>query len=220
MDEEPAVIRSPDISEPIRHGPWLMVPFDWSGRREPPKGGDPLRVTGITVEAQVAAATAGVAGASDAWPADVWPAAEWFQTWDAAEARRRIPNWRDPVLPAGWTLSEAQMGTMNSPRIGYKAEYGTARGGTLMLYVLQVEKLPVYQWASAGTRLVTDLRIIDGHAALVRGSPPGPRHDPRAVPKIEIFDNETNTKYVVFLFVGTTGEAVEIARSLYRTPSP
>ena len=217
VDEEPAVIQSPRIASPVRHGLWLMVPTDWSGRREPAKGGDPLRATGNAIEAQAAT----VAGASDTG------ASPWFETSDASEARRRIPNWRDPALPAGWRLRRAEVGTGDAPPRGYMAEYEDAQGYlVLMIYVVQVQRLPVYQWAVRGsddnrlvTRLVTELLVIDGHAGLVSYSPPGPHHNPYADHRVQIYDEPAGVKYWMLFNWGTLRDAIEIARSMYRTPS-
>ena len=221
VDEEPPVIQSPDIATPVRHGPWLMVPTDWSGRREAEKGGDPLRATGNAIEAQAAVSAriqpGGASGASGASaPARV-------KTSDVAEARRLIPLWRDPDLPPGWRLYRAEMGTAYAPYRGYTADYQNAQGsGALVLDVVQEQQLPVYQWAVRGSsvRLVTELRIIDGHAGLVRYSPPGHRHDPYADYKVQIYDAASGIKYWIIADTETSSEAVDIARSLYQTPTP
>ena len=104
------------------------------------------------------------------------------------------------------------------------AEYENARGyRVLVIYVVPVQGLPVYQWAVRGSdnnHLVTELRVIDGHAGLVRYSPPGPRYDPYVDHKVQIFDETTGVKYWMLVESGTLHDAIEIARGMYRTPSP
>ena len=83
----------PSLAAPIRHGPFQIVPEGWEG----PVEEDPFRP----------------------WPGNSY--ANPVATADLAEARR-LPRWRDPTLPAGWTLLLASSGDPSSdPPYGYCA---------------------------------------------------------------------------------------------------
>ena len=217
-------IPSPALISPVRHGQYLLIPTAWDGPMAPgEKGDDPLRLTGILVEPQVDVAPPPDYRAS----VDAMSPTERVrvETSDPAEARRLIPLWRDPVLPEGWTLRRAEVGTPDAPFYGYMAQYVDERGyPALLLYVSYPDRRPDYRWVTSASNSVStyEVRTVDGHAALVRYSPPGPLHNRYKATKVQIFDETTGIKYWLLgqhqsLSGANVDATIEIARSLYRT---
>ena len=224
----PDAIQSPALTSPVRHGQYLLIPTPaWDGPMAPgEKGDDPLRLTGILIEPQV----------------DVAPPPDYrasihavtptervrVETSDPAEARRLIPLWRDPVLPEGWTLRRAEVGTPDAPFYGYMAEYNDERGHlALLVYVSYPDRRPDYRWVNSASDAEStyELRTVDGHAALVTYSPPGPRHYRYDSTKVQIFDETTGIKYWLLgqdqsLSGANVDATIEIARSLFESPNP
>ena len=89
--DAPSVIRPSDVAAPVRHGPFLLHPPDWTGALEAP--------------VPLPGAAAGGAQAADAS----------FYTTDIAVARGH-PLWREPTLPAGWRFGSAGAGGGGLPR--------------------------------------------------------------------------------------------------------
>ena len=215
----PDVIPAAGIASPLRHGSWLLIPTDWSGRREATgKDGDSLCATGNTVEPKIAVPAQGQVATGYSAPSRV-------ETSDIAEARRLIPLWRDPVLPTGWRLDRAEAGTDDSPVSGYSAWYVNARGyPAVWIRVFHADVQPLYKWAPRGgaSALVNEARSIDGHATLVEYSPPGPNHSRLALTKVQIFDAGMGVVYWLrgqdrSLQGSRIDPLIEIGRSLYRT---
>ena len=203
VDEAPpAVVRTSEIASPVRYGPYLLAPLGWTGDLEEPEWHGPP-------------ASAGGASAVTRSPL--------VDTDDLAEARRLLPYWRDPALPAGWTFSSAYAGTVYSPLIGYCAIYFNANGyygaeicvsykGTRPNYtpVLATDGSEVYEG-----------RMIDGRAARVRYGLPVPTRNNGLPIRVQIFDEDTGIEYEVFGYdPGLRGSNVDsviaIARSLLK----
>ena len=223
----PDAIQSPTLTSPVRHGQYLLIPTAWDGPMAPgEKGDDPLRLTGILVEPQVDVAPPPHYRAS----IDAMSPTErvLVETSDPAEARRLIPLWRDPVLPEGWTLRRAEVGTPDAPFYGYMAQYVDERGyPALLLYVSYPDRRPDYRWVTSASNSVStyEVRTVDGHAALVRYSPPGPLHNRYKATKVQIFDETTGIKYWLLgqhqsLSGANVDATIEIARSLFESPNP
>ena len=68
--------------------------------------------------------------------------------------------------------------------------------------------------------LVTELRMIDGHAALVRYSLIDSDGYPRVGHKVQIFDADAGIEYWVYTYAKTPRQALDIARSLLRGTAP
>ena len=136
---------------------------------------------------------------------------------------RQHPFWRDPELPAGWTLHSAAIGTEGID--GYEATYLDARGGFgVYLAVFRPWRWPYHLAAPGMARPWNNLwetRVIDGHPALVYYNPAGNRtHRTSAF----IYNRESGILYLVdgisFRIRGYPDAVIAIARSLYRTEAP
>ena len=220
----PDAIQSPTLTSPVRHGQYLLIPTAWEGPMATgDKGDDPLRLAATLVEPQVdVAPPAGYRPSIDATSPTERVRVE---TSDPAEARRLIPLWRDPVLPEGWTLQRAEVGTPDAPFYGYMAQYVDERGyPALLVYVSYPDRRPDYRWVTSASDAEStyEVRTVDGHTALVRYSPPGPLHNRYRATKVQIFDATTGIKYWLLgehhsLSGGNVDATIVIARSLYRT---
>ena len=169
---------------PVRHGPYLLVPRGWKGAIEQPAA--------VTVEMPPALGDSGASGSADKtgsqgatlplYPSGLWPSD------DAAEVHLH-PLWRNPVLPAGWAIWQAQ-----TARYGYEAEYANNRGyGAVEIRVRWLTETP-YKWTVMSSR-VRELRIIDGRQAMVVYDDDG-----WSVPgntKVSIYDRTSGIEYVV-----------------------
>ena len=89
------------LTVPIRHGPYQIVPEGWSGAAEEPEYHRPVDNT--------------------------WAPATYLENPDLAVART-FPYWREPTLPAGWTLRSLSRGGVLDPLYGYTAEYASTVG--------------------------------------------------------------------------------------------
>ena len=85
MDPPPVI--GPDITSPVRHGPYLLHPRGWEGELE--------EGTLVVVPAPGGIDSSATARFGDAAPQ--WPT-------DNPVVARRHPLWRDPDLPEGWWL--------------------------------------------------------------------------------------------------------------------
>ena len=210
----PDVIPATFIDAPLRHGPWLLTPHDWEGSLEEPV---PYRATES-------------AGASVA-PAASSPG---VYTTDIAAARG-FPLWREPALPAGWRFDHAEMGTIDSPADGYKTAYVNELGyfGTMIYVTRRAEwpyPVPMHDVTKKGS--IREARMIDGHWALVKYVPPVRLLDVNYRERIEGVSTEVRIFIepagIIYTVVGldrnfrggNVEPVIEIARSLYRTPSP
>ena len=201
------------VTSPVRHGPWLLVP--------------PAYWQSAVLESQVtypinAMGSAGGAQASSALVPDVMPTV----TSDIAVARR-LPLWREPVLPADWLFVSAEAGTDDAPLYGYTAYYRNGRNySAAVISVWYRAFRPDYIVPySNDSGIIYETRNIDGHPAIVLYSPMGPHHDRYISTLVCIFIEESGIEYRVLgrdrILKGSNIEGtIEIARSLYADPAP
>ena len=183
----------PSLAAPLRHGPYQIVPTGWRGVTEEPRSYLP----------------------------SAYSATNPTYTRDLAAARR-LPYWRDPDLPAGWTFAWATAGDVSGPTYGYWAVFASERGGygvTIEGYYADYRGHPEESsWLNARGALET--RIIAGRPATVAYSPPGPSHDDLFAVTVWIYDSSTEAEYMILGEVkslrGDNVDAViAIARSLF-----
>ena len=132
---------------------------------------------------------------------------------------RRHPFWRDPDLPAGWTLHSAATGAEGIN--GYKATYLDARGGFgIDVVVVQPRRWPYRIAAGTGAANIWETRIIDGHSAIVYYNPTGDRPHNTMV---YIFNRQSGIMYFVrgisFRIRESPDALITIARSLLPSES-
>ena len=185
----------PSLAAPIRHGPFQIVPEDWEG----PVEEDPFRP----------------------WPGNSY--ANPVTTADLAEARR-LPHWRDPTLPSGWTFSSASSGDPSyDPPYGYCAFWANDRGyrgvGICGGFHPSPDQ-PVESSWHGGQGGVVETRMIAGRPAFVVYSPAGPNHNRYYSIQVWIYDLATAAAYDVngydWTLTGNNVDAViAIARSLF-----
>ena len=195
----PPTITSPDITSPVRHGPYILYPRRWDGHFE--------RWVPI----------AAPAGARSPDGTLRWPSLDPAQ-------HRQHPLWRDPDLPLGWSLAHSQAQNGGGDEHGPLPVQVVARydepGGAEALWT----EVRLVDYRPAGRRgpsrpvagQVTELRIIDGHAALLSYDPGG---SPDSRTKVQIFHEETSIEYAVTAIHPSVNDleiAIAIARSLYR----
>ncbi len=192
-------IRSPDITEPLRHGPWLLIPPDWTGEVEE-QVRYPRRVSRSAI-------------AIPSLP---------FGTTNIAEARRMIPLWREPTVPTGFTFGSVSMGGITDPPgDGYSAWYINRRGDPAAeIRVFYKEWRPDYERATGpGKASIRETRMLDGLPTLLTYSPLGPNHSRIALVTVRIFDELSGIEYVVTGYDPVIGgnnveSVIAIARSL------
>ena len=209
VDEDaPAVIPASAITSPVRHGPYLVYPSGWTGALEAEAEYTPT-------PAPAAGGAGGASATAEATPDPV------IHTSDLADARRLMPYWRDPALPAGWALTGAESGTHDSPVHGYCARYRNAEGyyGVEICASYKAYRPERHSARQGNGEVVYEPRVIDGRAALVRYSPQGPAHDRLLNVIVRIFDAEAGVEYWVLgrdpsLRGGNPDAAIAIARSL------
>ena len=188
----PMVIPATVIDAPVRHGPWLLTPWDWDGAIEEPVAY--AAVSGDPVTARPEAYTTDIAVA------------------------RGFPRWREPAMPPGWRFSSATTGAHDAPVDGYRAIYVNAEGFfAATIYVARRTNWPlsvdVFDYGSS----IFETRIIDGRWALVFYDPPD--RPPGAATMAQIFDDKAGIVYTVYgsdmsLSGHNIGPAIEIARSM------
>ncbi len=210
-EDAPATVSTAEIASPVRYGPYLLAPRGWEGEIEQPALHVPSAASG--------------GGASGASGASARPGRSPFvYTQDLAEARRVLPLWRDPVLPAGWTFHGAEAGTVNSPYIGYCADYLEENGyfgATICV------RIPIYRPDYAPVLVANgseafEARMIGGYVARVRYSPQGAAYDRLLTIVVQIFDADTGIEYEVAghdpnLKGSNVDSVIAIARSLLPT---
>ena len=168
------------LTAPIRHGPYQLVPEGWTGSVEEPE-------------------TYSLPGDSYTNPA---------YTTDLAEARQ-LPYWRDPALPAGWTLKWVISGDVSGPAYGYWAEFATERGGsafTVFGYYADYRGHP-REASRRNGRGVYETRVIAGRPARVAYSPSGPNHSDLFPVTVWIYDPSTEAEYEILGGVKTSAGA-------------
>ena len=188
----------PTLTVPIRHGGAQILPRGWTG----------------VVEAEHI----------------VFPPAynpdPFFWT-DSLEEARRLPYWRDPVLPDGWRFGRA--GTPgDAVAYGYVAYFISDEGGTgLELIGRHANPLgwnrPAAWHPTNGSLFVTETRVIAGRPAWVQYSPPGPLHRVSGA-RLVVFDPATASQYLLDgknLGFGGAGvdRLIAIAASLFEPPN-
>ena len=157
----------------------------------------------------------GVSGADASSPSSIRP----LVTTDIAVARR-FPLWRDPALPEGWRLYEAQKGTASAPYPdGYVAFFVDEEGWGAVEIFLYHRTIRPYRLSAWHGEKIRETRIIDGHPALVEYAPDNQLFNTQ----VSIFNRATGLAYVVSgshssLSGRHIDRTIEIARSLYRTP--
>ena len=189
----PAILSHPDFTTAIRFGPFILYQPGWKGEYE---------------DSERTALQHGEPGEQRA--------GRIFST-DLATVRRH-PLWREPDLPDGWTLTSAEAGT--DGQYGYWAHYAPPGGGFGVNIVIgHRDYLPFSRYSSStGSARVQELRIIDGHPALVEYSPIG-----TTVPSpsyISIYHDATGIFYEAFGWAPSLRRAgadamIAIVRSLY-----
>ncbi len=185
-DEAPAPVRlavdSPSIETPVRHGPWLFVPSDWSGALELQE----------PIETPALPDASGASGAS------------------SDDTRHRL--WRDPDLPAGWSLQS----TWSWGRSGVSAYYQHGRGYlAARMWIVKAEYGPGYVKPLCCN--VYETLIIDGNPAAIWYSLEAPGQGSTLV---SILDRTTGITYSIDVMAPSVKHdvqaVIEMVRSLYR----
>ena len=190
----------PSLAAPLRHGPFQIAPEDWAGRVEE----DPFRP----------------------WPGNSYNNP--VRTAELAEARR-LPYWRDPTLPAGWTFSGASSGDPSfDPPHGYCAYWQNDRGyGGVEIcggFQSELDRPRKSSW-NGGRGGVIETRTIEGRSAVLDYSPLGPNHNRYLPTQVWVYDPIPGAVYYVrgldWTLNGSNVDAViAIARSLFTTAAP
>ena len=191
----PPNIQSPDITVPVRHGIWLLLPpaywnsLDWEG-------------TDGVYEERIP-----LPGSSQAAQPEV--------STDLAVVQQH-PLWRTPDLPDGWTLRWGGAGLEGID--GYHVIYSTPRGGIgVDIYVERPRWHPQKLLIdSPGGTSVFETRMIDGNLAIIQYNPTGENRYPIMV---AIFDESSGIAYTVVGIADILGSdlsaVINVARSLY-----
>ena len=193
----PPNLQSPDITVPVRHGIWLLLPpaywnsLDWEG------------TDGVYEERIPLPGSSHATGASQP---DV--------STDLAVVQQH-PLWRTPDLPDGWTLTWGGIGLEGID--GYHVIYRTPRGGIgVDIYVERPRWHPQKLLIESRGTSVFETRTIDGHFSIIQYSPTGENHYPIMV---AIFDESSGIAYTVVGNADTLGSdlsaVISVARSLY-----
>ena len=191
----PPNIQSPNITVPVRHGIWLLLPpaywnsLDWEG-------------TDGVYEERIP-----LPGSSQAAQPEV--------STDLAVVQQH-PLWRTPDLPDGWTLRWGGAGLEGID--GYHVIYSSPRGGIgVDIYVERPRWHPQKLLIdSPGGTSVFETRTIDGHFSIIQYSPTGENRYPIMV---AIFDESSGISYTVVGIADILGSdlsaVINVARSLY-----
>ena len=196
----PPPVTSPDITSPIRHGPFLLIPSGWAGELEARQAPTP----------PVAARNA--PGDLDD-PAPTWPST------DIAEIRRH-PLWSEPDVPEGWTRFYAEAGAdwialryQDRDRHGY-VEIQLSQGFPLPLYNRHIETSPY------GGR-IHEATEIDGRPATLWYTP---TNDSGLSVTVQVYDDARAVRYRVIAahwrLTRDYEAVIAIARSLYLDDGP
>ncbi len=202
----PPNIQSPDITVPVRHGPWLLVPpgshvLEEETYHLPP----PLAAAGVS-------------------PTCRTNCLDPIETNDITVAQQ-FPLWQEPELPAEWFFARGHIGSHASPVYGYRAAYSNAHGRTAVEILVGYVVDKPYQFpAYRGGGIISELRMIGGKAVWVRYSPAGPNHIDFASTIVDIHDDATGIGYIVFgydpsLYGDNVDGTISIARSLLPSES-
>ncbi len=183
---------NPSLTYPIRHGPWQLVPEDWSGAIEAVERGHPP------------------------WRSDRNP----LPTTTLFKARQ-MTYWRDPVVPLGWTLQQAERRSASPYWWGYQATYGTTTGLSAFTVSASTAFLSGDLTPMQCATVCYETRVIAGRPARVAYTPPGPFVPSVTLATVWVYDAEYEAEYVVRetehrFFGGRIREAIEVARSLFQ----
>ncbi len=190
----PPNIQSLDITVPVRHGIWLLLPpaywnrLDWEGTDGVYEERIPLPGSSQVAQPEVSTDLAVV---------------------------QQHPLWRTPDLPDGWTLTWGGIGLEGID--GYHVIYRTPRGGIgVDIYVERPRWHPQDMLIDSRGTSVFETRIIDGHFSIIQYSPTGENRYPIMV---AIFDESSGIAYTVVGIADTLGSdlsaVISVARSLY-----
>ena len=138
------------------------------------------------------------------------------------------PFWRPANVPEGWSLAGVTWGNETDPTYGYSAWYQNEHGEVgveILVGYWAGEQYPYPLPVFRDTGWEREPRIIDGHHAIVEYSPLGPKHQPRFLPRVELFNAETRMFYLVIAWdprlAGDDPTAtIEIAESLFEDIPP
>ena len=205
----PHAIKSPDITVPVRHGPWLMVPLNWDGA--------------IEAEVQVTLPPLEQSGPSGEQGNEEGAILHLPLTHDPVEAAavRRYPLWREPNVPLGWQIVHADAGGGWN---GYSVWYSDSNGYyATVIHVSQLEWQPFRMTAIRFDDLevsdhptMYEMRTIDGKASVLRYSPAG---NVLYNSKIMSYDHLTGFEYIVVgvnsVLKANVSKMIKIAQSLY-----
>ena len=192
----PLAIKSSEITVPVRHGPYLLVPSGWTGGVE---DAAPVPTPSDT----------GASRAADASPTAT--TAPWEVTFDLVEARRH-PYWRDPELPGGWTFAKAEANYEGID--GYIAFYLDSLGGLGLEYQVARNFWQPRKIRAVDGMSIHELRLIDGRPAVVRYSPSG---NLTQVTKALIFDEASGIDVIVVGVSARVGGSPEIVITVARS---
>ena len=155
------------------------------------------------------------------------PVMESSYTEDLATARG-LPRWREPALPAGWTLLDARVDPSVTP-FGYAAHFGPATRVGLTIqggYAADQGYCERAYWRTTHDKLsVHETRLIAGRPAIVRYSLLGPNHKPLGGVVVWVYDAATESQYSMYgealsLSGANVDALIAIARSLFEPPNP
>ena len=193
----PAILSHPDFTTAIRFGPFFLYQPGWKGE----------------------------------YPNSERTAARYGEPGEQREGRifstdlavvRQHPLWREPDLPDGWTLTRGETGT--DGQYGYWAHYAPPSGSGVNIVIGYRDFLPRWEPSSSSTSsLIQEMRIIDGHPALVEYSPVGTPVP--SSPYVVIYHEATGIFYEAYGVAPSLKRAganatIEIARSLYLEEEP
>ena len=136
---------------------------------------------------------------------------------------RSMAFWRDPQLPAGWSLTVASSGDpLLDPVHGYCAVWANDRGYRAVeicgQYLVENRAERDASWNDG--RGVVETRVLDGRTAILVYSPRGRNHNAHRSIQVWVFDQATSTLYTIrgyddSLTGSETGPALVIATSLF-----
>ena len=193
LEWSPPNVQTPDVTSPIRHGPFLLIPRGWDGvlgARQPPS----------PIASREASRDSGD-------PPPVWP------SFDIEEIRRH-PLWNEPDIPEGWYLYYAEAHTA-----WIQLLYRDCCGDVEIQISQGIYSLPIhitYVGPNPVSGLIWEAREIDGHPAVLHYTP---TNDAGWGAKVLIYDVASDIRYTVlpthWWLIRDHEAVIAIARSLY-----
>ena len=193
LEWSPPNVQTPDVTSPIRHGPFLLIPRGWDG------------VLGARQRPSPIASREASRDSGD--PPPVWPSSD-------IEEIRRHPLWNEPDIPEGWYRHHATART-DSMVLRYRDCCGDVEIQisqaiySLPIHITHVGPNPV-------SGRIWEAREIDGHPAVLYYTP---TNDTGWDGMVVIYDVASDIRYAVIpghWRLNRDYEAViAIARSLY-----